>query len=216
MGKLLSKVQVKRQHYNNSGYNSIFRFLSYQHQIELILGLKPKKILEIGVGNKTLSNYLKQSGLSITTCDIDKSLKPDVVGDILNLPFKDNEFDAVVAFEVLEHLPFEKFDKALSEIHRVTKKNAIISLPYPCFHFSAAIKFPLINKLIKSPIPNFSIRIPKFYKNPSFDGEHYWELGQRGRSIREIREHLEKKFGVLNQNHPVMEPYHEFFVLEKK
>ncbi len=216
MGKMLSKGQVKKQHYHNLGYNDIFRFLSYQHQIELILRLKPKRVLEIGVGNKTLSNYLKQSGVNTITCDIDKELRPDVVGDILNLPFKRNEFDVVVAFEVLEHLPFEKFDQAIGEMHRVSKRTVIISLPYPCLHISAAIKFPLINKLIKSPIPSFSIRIPKFYKNPIFDGEHYWELGQRGRSNREIKEHLETKFKVLNQSHPVMEPYHEFFVLEKK
>ncbi|MDD4082331.1 MAG: class I SAM-dependent methyltransferase, partial [Sphaerochaetaceae bacterium] len=136
MKKAESKVQVKKEHYSNKGYNDIFRFLSYQHQIESIISLNPKTILEIGIGNKLVSNQLKEMGYKVTTCDFDPKLKPDFVGDIRNLPFKKNEFDIVVAFEVLEHLPFEDFEKALSEMKRVSKKNCIISLPYPCFNFN--------------------------------------------------------------------------------
>lgn len=213
--KMISKKQVKKEHYLNSGYDDIFRFLSYQHQAELVLQTKPNSVIEIGVGNKTLANYLKTMKVKITTCDIDKDLDPDVVGDILNLPFKDNSFDTVVAFEVLEHLPFENFDKALGELSRVSKKNVIISLPYPCIHFSFAIKFPLINKIIKNPIPNVSLRIPKFYKNHSFDGEHYWELGKKNYSKKIIRTHLEKLFTIEKESHPLMNPYHEFFTCNK-
>jgi 2-polyprenyl-3-methyl-5-hydroxy-6-metoxy-1,4-benzoquinol methylase len=134
MHKERFKPQVPKSHYSKEGYNNLLRFLSYQHQIELITNLKPKNVLEIGVGNKLVSNQLKSMGLKVTTCDFDPKLKPDFIGDIRNLPFKKNEFDLVVAFEVLEHLPFSDFDKALFEMQRVSKKNCIISLPYPCFN----------------------------------------------------------------------------------
>jgi len=215
MKKTTSHVQVQKEHYFNSGYDDIFRFLSYQHQIELVRELGPKTVLEIGVGNGTFANYLKQAGVKVTTCDIDKKLNPDVVGDVLNLPFGSKTFDVIVAFEVLEHLPFEKFEKALSELNRVSRKNSVISLPYPCIPFTLAIKFPLINKLIKNPIPSTSLRIPKFWQSNRFDGEHYWELGKKGSSLREIRSILKKQFKITKENHPLMNPYHEFFVLEK-
>jgi SAM-dependent methyltransferase len=48
-------------------------------------------------------------------------------GDAENLPFPDCSFDVVVSSHVLEHLP--DFDKGLSEIRRVMRHQAIISLP---------------------------------------------------------------------------------------
>jgi SAM-dependent methyltransferase len=97
-------IQVSQNHYY-SDYDSIDRFISYFYQTDLIKTLQPQSILEVGVGNKTLTNYLKQYGYSVTTCDFDKKLAPDYVADIRALPFEDASFDAVLAFEVLEHLP---------------------------------------------------------------------------------------------------------------
>ncbi len=65
MSKYNSKVQVKKEHYFNEGYDNIFRFLSYFKQIELIREQKPKSILEIGVGNGVVSTYLKQNKYNI-------------------------------------------------------------------------------------------------------------------------------------------------------
>jgi ubiquinone/menaquinone biosynthesis C-methylase UbiE len=47
--------------------------------------------------------------------------------DICSMNFKENEFDVVIACEVLEHL--NNYEKALSEIRRVAKKFVIISVP---------------------------------------------------------------------------------------
>ena len=53
-------------------------------------------MLEIGVGNRTVSNYLKENGVDITTFDFDKELKPDIVGDVRDMKgIKDNSFDVV-------------------------------------------------------------------------------------------------------------------------
>lgn len=43
--------------------------------------------------------------------------------------FPDNSFEVVACYELLEHLQYENFYKALSEIFRVSKSYAILSLP---------------------------------------------------------------------------------------
>jgi len=115
------KPQVDPDHYFKPSYDSKGRFISYWHQINELIKLKPTSILEIGIGNGLVANYLKQRGYNLTTMDIDPRLNPDKVGSVTNIPFPDESFEVVACFEVLEHLPYEQFSKALSEIHRVSK-----------------------------------------------------------------------------------------------
>ncbi|NOY35618.1 MAG: class I SAM-dependent methyltransferase, partial [bacterium] len=121
---MIKNQQTGKQHYFEN-YDHKARWLSYYYQIREIK--KGEKVLEIGIGNGTVADYLRKRS-SIVTMDIDKELNPDIVGDVLNIPFENKEFDVVLCAEVLEHLPFEYFEKALKEIRRVGKR-AIISLP---------------------------------------------------------------------------------------
>lgn len=129
-------------------YDDVLRFISYFYQISLIKELNPGSILEIGVGNKTVSNYLKQQGFNVITCDIDRTLKPDYSADIRELPFDDNSFDAILACEILEHLPWKDVDIALTELHRVTKDYVVISIPYSAAYFEFLLKFSLLKKIL--------------------------------------------------------------------
>lgn len=142
-----------------NNYDSIERFISYFYQINFALKTKAQKVLEIGIGNKTVSDYLKRCGLSVTTCDFDRSLEPDVIADIRDLPFEKNQFETVLAFEVLEHIPFADFERSLRELARVSNKNIILSIPYSCAYFEAIFDFsiPYFKKTISIPI-----RIPYF------------------------------------------------------
>src|SRR3990172_10085425 len=83
-------------------YDIDSRFYSYRHQIQEIFWLNPKKILEIGIGNGFVSNYLRQRNFAVSTLDIDVGLKPQTVGSILNIPFSDNSFEVIACCEVLE------------------------------------------------------------------------------------------------------------------
>ncbi|OHE59528.1 MAG: methyltransferase type 11, partial [Thermodesulfovibrio sp. RBG_19FT_COMBO_42_12] len=121
--------QVSPSHYFSKSYDSKKRFCSYWHQINEIIILNPKKTLEIGIGNSFVSVYLKDRKINVITLDIDKRLNPDVVGSVLDLPFADNSFDVVASYELLEHHPYENFNKALFEIFRVSNSYAILSLP---------------------------------------------------------------------------------------
>src|SRR3989344_7127476 len=122
-------IQVQKGHYFHD-YDNLERFISYYYQCRLVIELNIKTALEIGVGNKLTSNYLKNHNIKVTICDVDKELKPDYIADIRKLPFGNNKFDVVYAYQVLEHLPFEDFETALNQLYIVSKKYVVISLPY--------------------------------------------------------------------------------------
>lgn len=52
------------------------------------------------------------------------------IGDIENIPFSDNMFDAVYTINVLQWLP-DGFEKSFQEMYRVAKNGAIIILDFP-------------------------------------------------------------------------------------
>ncbi|MBI2443451.1 MAG: class I SAM-dependent methyltransferase [Candidatus Levybacteria bacterium] len=101
--------------------------------------IHPKTILEAGCGEGFILERLykanigqKQVGIDFSDAAIalDKKERPHLdirKGDIYNIPFKDNAFDLVLCCEVLEHL--ENPQKALSELHRVTRQYVILSVP---------------------------------------------------------------------------------------
>ncbi|MEK6983480.1 MAG: class I SAM-dependent methyltransferase [Nanoarchaeota archaeon] len=203
-----NKVQVAHEHYSND-YDNFSRWVSYWNQISQIKILNVKNVLEVGVGNKTLSNYLRNHNFNVTTIDIDKNLKPDFIGSVLNLPFPKNSFDAIVCFEVLEHIPFKEFENALKQLKRVTKKYVILSLPQCRITISVMVKMPLIDNfgtILSFPLP----------LKHNFDGEHYWELGKRGSSHKFVRKIIKNNFEILREFTPVLDNYHCFYVLRKK
>ena len=210
------KIQVPKEHYNFEKYDDITRFISYFYQIDSVRKLKPNNVLEIGIGNKTVANYLKQNGIKIDTCDFDKNLKPDFVADIRDLPFDNNSYDVVIACEVLEHIPWKDVDKALSQLHRISKKNVVISIPYSSEGFELLFVFPLIGKILKRSFLNLFFRIPYFFLEIKFSGEHYWEMGKKNYPIKKIRATFGKYFKIIKEVRPILTHHHHFFILEKK
>lgn len=201
----------KDNHYNIS-YDTIFRFVSYFYQIDSVSRLNPGNILEIGVGNGTVANYLKQNGFGVKTCDIDPDLKPDYVADIRKLPLRDNDFDLVLACEILEHIPFEDVGAALEELRRVAKKHVVISLPYTSPYFECITKFTGLNRLFGKDFLHFIFRIP--FLQPKYSPEHYWEMDGKNYPASKIRNLFKGKFKIIREVSPIL-VRHYFFVLEK-
>lgn len=91
-------------------------------------------ILDVGCGdgritNRLISRYGKVCGLDISKEAL-KHVKSDkVLGNLDSLQFRDRAFDLLLCCEVLEHLPFGIYEKALRELERVSKKYIIITVP---------------------------------------------------------------------------------------
>lgn len=202
--------QVNKTAYQFFSYAHPGRFVSYYHQLSEVLSLNPVSVLEIGVGDGIFRDYLKgNTDVAYTSVDVADDLHPDVVGDVTKLPFKDGTFDVVCAFEVLEHIPFEQLEKALSELHRVVQRAVVLSLP----HFGPPVKFLL--KIPFLPEISFAFKIP-FARKHMFNGQHYWEIGKRGYSPRAIRNILEEYFTIQKEFIPFENQYHHFYILEKQ
>lgn len=106
---------------------------------EVLRDLLPKycigKVVDVGSGRAKYRDYIRKYAESYITVDNMSSgyqfgpsdIKPDVISDILKMPFENNSFDTVICTEVLEHVedPFA----LMKEISRIleTGGQAIIS-----------------------------------------------------------------------------------------
>ena len=86
------------------------------------------KVLHIAPEQDFLRRFKKMKNLDYTSADLFSPIV-DVKADILDLPFKDDEFDVVICNHVLEHI--EDDTKAMSELFRVMKKGGwgILQVP---------------------------------------------------------------------------------------
>jgi len=196
--------------YLNILYDTKRRFCGYWHQIDEIISIKPKTILEIGVGSGFVASYLKNKGLNIVSLDILQNLNPDTVGSVLDLPFGEEAFHAVSCCEVLEHLPYSEFNRALSELHRVSQRHVILSLPddTAVYRFDIQLsKIMLVKKSFSDPFHK-----PKTH---NYDGHHYWEIGKVNFPLEKIiNEIRQAKFEIVNSYRVFERPFQRFLILK--
>lgn len=205
------KSHQKLDPYFDIDYDSKERFCSYWHQINEIVSLKPKKVLEIGIGSGFVTRYLRDKELNVTTLDIAHRLRPDVAGAVLAIPFNSGSFDVVVCCEVLEHLPYSEFSKALKEIHRVSRKHVVLSLPDVTTVYRINIELPRIRPIKKLIVHPFH-RLAQH----AFDGYHYWEIGEMGYPLKKVKiDIISLGFNVIKTYRVFESYYHRFFLLKK-
>jgi SAM-dependent methyltransferase len=176
-----------------------------------------KKILVIGPGQGLDTEILKWRGYEVKTFDIDETFNPDYIGSVHDLGiFKDQQFDAVIASHVLEHLPVAYLDQALREISRVGQF-ALIYLPVHGHHMQLRI------------IPGFKgidlsliINLFNYFKKPDgitpryMGDQHYWEVGMRGWRVADLQRRFAQFFHPLGnyRNRDWLPSYN--FILKSK
>lgn len=110
-------------------------------RVEALLGQIPdpvSTIVELGCGNgifvNSLANQTREFDMVVA---IDRSVSalryvkvPKICASIDQLPLPDSMFDCVAALEVLEHLPAGIYNVALAELCRMSRKFALVSVPY--------------------------------------------------------------------------------------
>jgi len=194
--------------FKERGYDFKSRWASYWYQINEVLDLNPKNVLEVGMGNKTVSDYLRNKNIEVVTLDINEELDPDIVASVLKIPLKNSSFDVVLCAEVLEHLPFEDFERCLEELQRVTRKYLVLSLP----HFGPQVKLLFKIPFLKE--KKFAFKIPLSIKH-KFSGKHYWEIGKEGYPAAKIKKIIKNHFRIKKEFTPFENQYHHFFILKK-
>lgn len=203
-----TQKQVDKDAYQFEKYAEEERFVSYHTQLTEIMRVKPESVLEIGVGDRVVGSYLKNNtGIAYTSADIADDVSADVIASVTKLPFPDKSFDVSCAFEVLEHLPFDQFQPALTELARVAKTHVLISVPHFGPMLSLAFKIPFLSRV------RLAYKIP-YPKAHAFNGQHYWEIGKHGYPVSRIRAELEKHGNITRDFIPFESSYHHFFTLE--
>lgn len=203
----MTNFPIDTSRYRLGAYSFEGRFVSYYWQLKEVLAREPVSVLEVGVGDRVFGSFIKNNtDIKYTSVDIAEDLHPDVVGSILELPFAGASFDVACAFEVLEHLPFEQFNHALTELCRVARTYVVISLPHFGPMLSFSFKVPFFSQV------RIALKIP-FPKKHVFNGQHYWEIGKRGYPISLIRNGLSVYGEIVQDFVPFGSPYHHFFVL---
>ncbi|MCB0461571.1 MAG: class I SAM-dependent methyltransferase [Flavobacteriaceae bacterium] len=77
-----------------------------------------KKVLHFAPEQAFYKRFRKMKNLDYVTTDLNSPLA-DVKANICDLPFKDNEFDAILCNHVLEHIQDDT--KAMQELYRILK-----------------------------------------------------------------------------------------------
>jgi SAM-dependent methyltransferase len=81
---------------------------------------------------KRLMPNTRVAGIDISQYAYDnamEAIKPFIkVGNARQLPYPDNSFDLVISINTVDHLPLEECKQAISEIQRVSRKHAFVSV----------------------------------------------------------------------------------------
>jgi SAM-dependent methyltransferase len=235
-------VQVPPEHYGD-GYDSPARLASYSAQFACVIEHAPlgQSLLEVGIGNGTLTAVLRNRGYDVATVDFDAELHPDCVADVRELPLPDNTFNVALAFEVLEHLPWDQAPVALRELARIARI-VIVSVPNvgPAFTLQAQIPnaVQLVRMALRRRAPlrdalwalaqraawrreGGSVErvatVPPLREHEHiFDGQHHWVLGEDGLDAYVFAVVAANcGLNVLREFRPAAHPSHHFFVLRR-
>ncbi len=89
------------------------------------------RVLEVGCGSGTGTRVLREGGCDVLALDVNSRSEAGLLADGVRLPFKPHTFDAVTAFEVIEHMREADGLRMLSEIRRVLQPegHAFLSTP---------------------------------------------------------------------------------------
>lgn len=169
---------------------------------EALLPLDAAHVLELGCGKADHTRAIAQGGkvAAITALEVDeiqhaKNLQvtdlPRVtflLGGAESIPLPDSNFDIVLMFKSLHHVPVDKMDQALSEIRRVLKPGGLTYISEPVyagefneilrlFHDEKAVReaaFAAVERTVASGL--FELAAEKFFATPShFDNFEQFE-----------------------------------------
>jgi cyclopropane fatty-acyl-phospholipid synthase-like methyltransferase len=116
--------------YNYSSDNPKERLIKETQSEYIMRAINPKKVVVAGCAAGELVRELRQKSVEAWGFDISRNLKeiayPEVVnylrrGSLCDIPFQPEDgFNALIAFDVFEHIPKRKIDTMVKEIKRLS------------------------------------------------------------------------------------------------
>lgn len=129
------------QKYQNTNRLHQYFLQNFLHSVvDAVLATQPQAALDIGCAEgfvlhelSTRLPHMQATGIDIDTAALErgKQMFPSLDlqhGDGTQCLAEDNQYDCVLALEILEHLP--EPEKLLAEVKRVSKKYCIFSVPH--------------------------------------------------------------------------------------
>ncbi len=113
--------------------------------LDELLPLPGAKVLELGCGKAEKTRVVAQKAASVFALEVDEIqlAKNRQIMDLPNvrfgqggaekIPASDSDFDVVLMFKSLHHVPVEQMDNAFSEIHRVLKPGGLAYISEPVY-----------------------------------------------------------------------------------
>jgi ubiquinone/menaquinone biosynthesis C-methylase UbiE len=144
-----------------------------------------KKILDLGCGIGDLTKYvgkLDYYGNDISIPNIGYMSKKykkmtnikSILGNIKNLPYKNNVFDYVVCTEVIEHIAIKELLVVLKEIKRVSKNGAKVIITTPNLNYLwAHIPWSVCPFRKRMKIKDFIKGVKQGYVSEEYNLTHY-------------------------------------------
>jgi 2-polyprenyl-3-methyl-5-hydroxy-6-metoxy-1,4-benzoquinol methylase len=127
-------VQSKKSNYKDYSWERLGSYFqrTAQHIVDVF---SPQKALDVGCAKGFLVKALQDLGVNAKGIDpseyaLSKAISKGVkLGIAQKIPGKANQYDLVICFDVLEHLPESEVPLACKELLRVAKKNVIVRVP---------------------------------------------------------------------------------------
>ncbi|MXP40270.1 methyltransferase domain-containing protein [Altererythrobacter soli] len=202
---------VPRSEYFGDSYFELTQLFSLSHQIHGIHKMRPKSILEIGIGNGMVSDFFKKAGVPVTTADINPSLNPDLLAPLQELPqlMGARRVDVVVCCEVLEHMPLEELPRNIATLRSLGRR-LFLTLP----NYRKTFGLGGVLRLPKVPPKPWSLTFDLPGRKALADA-HFWEVGSAPTcSNSAIVQELRKHYSAVSAGRFALNRYHRVYVAE--
>lgn len=175
-------------------------------------------VLEVGTGDGVVRRCLQPLVRSYIVVDVNPSLQPDVLADLRQpLPALAARFDAVVATEVLEHIPFAELPLCLSHLNGFLRPGGLLFLTLPHRKGHMLVVTPR-QRLLKWRFPvgltSLGEAWNRFVRRRIWiDPHHCWEIGD-GQVTRAQVQRLLHAAGLATESFAEL-PYCDYWVLRQ-
>ncbi|MDP1901630.1 MAG: class I SAM-dependent methyltransferase [Rubrivivax sp.] len=186
------------------------------HVLRDLCELETGDVLEVGTGDGVVRRCLQPLVRSYTVVDVNAQLQPDVLADLREpQPALAGRFDAVVATEVLEHIPFADLPLCLTHLHAFLRPGGRLYLTLPHRKGHMLVVTPG-QRLWKWRFPvgltSLSEAWNRFVRRRIWiDPHHCWEIGDGRVRRADVQSRLEAA-GFQTQRFAEL-PYCDYWVL---